>query len=42
VRRHPHVFGDQKALTAEEGLASWNAVKAREKALRQEKIRENP
>lgn len=42
VRRHPHVFGDQKALTAEEGLASWNAVKAREKALRQEKIQENP
>ncbi len=42
VRRHPHVFGDQKALTAEEGLASWNAVKARERALRQEKIRENP
>ena len=39
VRRHPHVFGDQKALTAEEGLASWNALKAREKALRQEKIR---
>ncbi len=24
IRRHPHVFGDQKALTAEEGLASWN------------------
>lgn len=42
VRRHPHVFGDQKALTAEEGLASWNAVKAQEKALRQEKKRENP
>ena len=42
VRRHPHVFGDQKAVTAEEGLSSWNAVKAREKALRQEKIRENP
>lgn len=42
VRRHPHVFGDRKALTAEEGLASWNAVKAQEKALRQEKIRENP
>lgn len=32
VRRHPHVFGDQKALTAEEGLASWNAIKAQEKA----------
>lgn len=42
VRRHPHVFGDQKALTAEEGLASWNAIKAQEKALKQEKKRENP
>ena len=28
--RHPHVFGDQKALTAEEGLASWEAVKRQE------------
>ena len=34
VRRHPHVFGDQKALTAEEGLASWNEIKAQEKAER--------
>ena len=42
VRRHPHVFGDQKALSAEEGLASWNAIKAQEKALKQEKKRENP
>jgi len=32
VRRHPHVFGDKKALTAEEGLASWNAIKAQEKS----------
>ncbi len=31
VRRHPHVFGDEKAVTAEEGLASWEAVKQREK-----------
>ena len=31
IRRHPHVFGDQKALTAEEGLASWEAVKRQEK-----------
>ncbi|MCI8598869.1 MAG: MazG family protein [Lachnospiraceae bacterium] len=31
VRRHPHVFGDQKALTPEEGLASWEAVKRQEK-----------
>ncbi len=42
VRRHPHVFGDQKALTAEEGLASWNAVKEQEKALKHKKMRENP
>ncbi len=31
VRRHPHVFGDQKALTPEEGLASWEAIKKLEK-----------
>lgn len=42
VRRHPHVFGDQKALTAEEGLASWNAIKEQEKALKAKKMRENP
>ena len=34
VRRHPHVFGDQKALTPEEGLASWGAVKRMEKEAR--------
>ena len=34
VRRHPHVFGDAKALTAEEGLASWEAVKQKEKEAR--------
>jgi len=32
VRRHPHVFGDVKVTTAEEGLALWNAIKAQEKA----------
>lgn len=42
IRRHPHVFGDQKALTAEEGLASWNAIKEQEKALKHKKMRENP
>lgn len=42
VRRHPHVFGGQKALTAEEGLASWNAIKEQEKALKHKKMRENP
>ena len=34
VRRHPHVFGDQKALTPEQGLASWEAVKRMEKEAR--------
>lgn len=34
VRRHPHVFGDQKALTPEEELASWEAVKRMEKEAR--------
>ena len=41
IRRHPHVFGDQKALTAEEGLASWEAVKRQEKEERN-KIRQTP
>lgn len=34
VRRHPHVFGDARADTVEEGLALWNAIKAQEKAER--------
>lgn len=31
VRRHPHVFGDAKAGSVEEGLALWNAMKQQEK-----------
>ena len=31
VRRHPHVFGEVKARTAEEALKSWNSVKERER-----------
>ena len=31
VRRHPHVFGDVKARTAEEALQNWNAVKESER-----------
>lgn len=32
VRRHPHVFGDAPAaMTPEEGLASWKAMKEKEK-----------
>jgi MazG family protein len=32
VRRHPHVFGDVKAQTSGEALASWARLKAEEKA----------
>ena len=31
VRRHPHVFGSEKAATAEEALKAFNREKAREK-----------
>ena len=31
VRRHPHVFGEVKARTAEEALRSWNSVKEQER-----------
>ena len=34
VRRHGHVFGDEKAATAEDAMAMWNKVKAREKETR--------
>ena len=34
IRRHPHVFGDEKAETPEEALAIWRRVKAEEKAAR--------
>ncbi|NIZ19475.1 nucleoside triphosphate pyrophosphohydrolase [Entomospira culicis] len=30
IRRHPHVFGDQEASTASEGLAHWKQMKERE------------
>ena len=32
IRRHPHVFGDVKVNSAEEGLALWKAIKEEEKA----------
>jgi MazG family protein len=32
VRRHPHVFGDATAETAEEVTARWDEIKKREKA----------
>lgn len=31
IRRHPHVFGGEKASSPEEALALWKAVKAKEK-----------
>ncbi|WP_124065797.1 MazG family protein [Clostridium sp. E02] len=31
IRRHPHVFGDKKVNSSEEGEALWNAVKMLEK-----------
>jgi tetrapyrrole methylase family protein/MazG family protein/ATP diphosphatase len=31
IRRHPHVFGDEKADTSAEVLANWEKLKAKEK-----------
>ncbi|MCD1261884.1 nucleoside triphosphate pyrophosphohydrolase [Paenibacillus athensensis] len=31
VRRHPHVFGENKAGSADEALVNWNEMKAEEK-----------
>lgn len=31
IRRHPHVFGDEKVKDAEEVLKNWNIIKAAEK-----------
>ena len=31
IRRHPHVFGDQKAETAEKVVQNWEAIKKEEK-----------
>lgn len=33
IRRHPHVFGDKKVISSEEGQALWNEIKMQEKAL---------
>lgn len=30
IRRHPHVFGDERAATVEDVLKRWNAIKAEE------------
>ncbi|MEI2690470.1 MAG: MazG nucleotide pyrophosphohydrolase domain-containing protein [Anaerolineae bacterium] len=31
IRRHPHVFGDEKVSSVEEVLANWDTIKAAEK-----------
>jgi len=36
VRRHPHVFGDEKAEKAEEALQHWDKMKQKEKAGKKE------
>ena len=38
IRRHPHVFGENKASTAEEGHASWMKAKAEEKKSKGEAV----
>jgi len=37
VRRHPHVFGDQKLTTDKEVLANWEEIKKKEKGYEQRK-----
>lgn len=36
VHRHPHVFGEVKAETAEQVLANWEAIKKQEREAKQE------
>jgi tetrapyrrole methylase family protein / MazG family protein len=37
IRRHPHVFGEAQAGDAETVLSQWNAIKAQEKAAKEDK-----
>jgi ATP diphosphatase len=37
VRRHPHVFGGKTALSSDDVMAQWNAIKAKEKQERAER-----
>lgn len=43
TRRHPHVFGDPSSQPSnEEDLtAQWNSIKAQEKALKQQALKQN-
>ncbi|MCC7013937.1 MAG: nucleoside triphosphate pyrophosphohydrolase [Planctomycetes bacterium] len=36
IRRHPHVFGEVHARSADEALANWDAIKRAERAEKQE------
>lgn len=38
IRRHPHVFGDEKAQTPEEVTGLWNSVKEKEKSSSSSKL----
>ncbi len=38
VRRHPHVFGDEKASTTDEVKQHWNAAKNKEKSDRKSRL----
>ena len=38
-RRHPHVFGDARASTAEDVLRNWDEIKGRERTLRERDVR---
>jgi MazG family protein len=42
VRRHPHVFGDVKAETSDQALASWARLKAEEKAKKPQGAHKRP
>jgi uncharacterized protein YabN with tetrapyrrole methylase and pyrophosphatase domain len=42
IRRHAHVFGDTEASTPEEVAASWERVKAEERAARQHRDPKGP
>ncbi len=42
IRRHPHVFGDEQARSAGVAKGWWEAIKADERAAKQEKSSETP
>ena len=37
VRRHDHVFGENKALSPEDAVNAWNRIKEEEKRRKQER-----